>query len=275
MVDHGGMFTNPVGSIHSAGSINPVGSWKRRFHSLHGELVDGSSGWLLVVLVDGSLERVPQFIIAAAVLHNICRLRGVSDENDEEMNDDQPERRLASLSLAVDTMIKKRDGDCGRSAFLIQIPIFCGFILLFSNSAAAAVIPLDSKTWKLCWLKTMLSSSISMPIGPAVFASVDCDRQPDIAQKYHVSKYPTLKLFRFGELIKKEYRGQRSADALADFVNKQMESKLQTFTSKEDLESKIDVSKRNVIAYFAQTTGVDYKNMEKAASALRDDCVFW
>jgi len=28
----------------------------------------------------------------------------------------------------------------------------------------------------------------------------------EIAQKYHVSKYPTIKMFRFGELMKKEYR---------------------------------------------------------------------
>ena len=36
-----------------------------------------------------SLESVPQFIVAAAVLHNICRLRGASDENDEEIEDEQ------------------------------------------------------------------------------------------------------------------------------------------------------------------------------------------
>uniref|UniRef100_A0A914R1Q0 Thioredoxin domain-containing protein n=1 Tax=Parascaris equorum TaxID=6256 RepID=A0A914R1Q0_PAREQ len=44
-----------------------------------------------------------------------------------------------------------------------------------------------------------------LPPGKVAWASVDSDRQGDIAQKYHVNKYPTLKLFRNGELVKKEY----------------------------------------------------------------------
>uniref|UniRef100_A0A1I7SJC0 Thioredoxin domain-containing protein n=2 Tax=Bursaphelenchus xylophilus TaxID=6326 RepID=A0A1I7SJC0_BURXY len=38
------------------------------------------------------------------------------------------------------------------------------------------------------------------------FGSVDCDKQPVIAQRFKVNKYPTLKLFRHGQLVKKEYR---------------------------------------------------------------------
>jgi hypothetical protein len=54
-----------------------IGRWKRRFHSLHGELRI-------------KLDKVPQFIIAAAVLHNICRMRGQPDVDDEEMEDNEP-----------------------------------------------------------------------------------------------------------------------------------------------------------------------------------------
>lgn len=79
----------------------------------------------------------------------------------------------------------------------------------------------------------------------------------DIGQKYMVNKYPTLKLFRNGEMIKKEYRyflggcllkffptsfsGQRSADALTDFVNKQTISKIVEVGSEEELIQKVDV----------------------------------
>uniref|UniRef100_A0A914CVZ5 Thioredoxin domain-containing protein n=1 Tax=Acrobeloides nanus TaxID=290746 RepID=A0A914CVZ5_9BILA len=80
----------------------------------------------------------------------------------------------------------------------------------------------------------------NLPPGKVTFASVDCDRNPTIAQKYSVNKYPTLKIFRNGELIKKEYRGQRSVDALAEFVNKQTQSTVQSFSSKGDLAMKID-----------------------------------
>jgi len=111
--------------------------------------------------------------------------------------------------------------------------------------------------------------------GQIAFASVDCDKQPGIAQKYHVSKYPTLKMFRFGEAIKREYRGQRSVDALSEFVKKQIESTVKHFNSPEDLNQQIDNGKRNIIGYFTHPSGEEYNNFQKVASALRDDCVFW
>ena len=43
-----------------------------------------------------------------------------------------------------------------------------------------------------------------------------------ISSQFHVNKYPTLKLIRYGELVKKEYRGQRSADAIRSFVAEQL-----------------------------------------------------
>lgn len=109
-----------------------------------------------------------------------------------------------------------------------------------------------------------------------LFGAVDSDKEATIAQKYHVNKYPTIKLFRFGELIKKEYRAQRSVEAIEQYVRKQLESPIQQFTSKDDLNTRIDNSKRNVIAYFSNTMILPaYSNFYKAASSLRDECVFW
>uniref|UniRef100_A0A915PTW5 Thioredoxin domain-containing protein n=1 Tax=Setaria digitata TaxID=48799 RepID=A0A915PTW5_9BILA len=107
------------------------------------------------------------------------------------------------------------------------------------------------------------------------WATVDCDREADIAQKYHVSKYPTLKLFRGGELVKKEYRGQRSVDALSLFIEKELVPAVQNFSSNIELDSRIDLKKRNIVAYFDQDAGPEFDNYRKVASLLRDDCVFW
>lgn len=52
--------------------------------------------------------------------------------------------------------------------------------------------------------------------GKVVFAKVNCDVETTIASKYHITKYPTLKIIRNGEVTKKEYRGQRSADAFVE-----------------------------------------------------------
>lgn len=60
-----------------------------------------------------------------------------------------------------------------------------------------------------------------------------------IAQKYRVNKYPTLKLFVFGEPMKKEYRGQRSAEAFDKYIRDQLASPI---TKKETFEEMDAVS---------------------------------
>ncbi|KAI6182543.1 Thioredoxin [Aphelenchoides bicaudatus] len=110
--------------------------------------------------------------------------------------------------------------------------------------------------------------------GKVLFGSVDCDRQPAIAQKYKVNKYPTLKLFRFGQLVKKEYRGQRSVEALKEFILKQIEFSVAHINENDVVENVIDAKKRNIIGYFTAPSGVEYENFQKVASALRDECAF-
>ena len=67
-----------------------------------------------------------------------------------------------------------------------------------------------------------------------------------IAQQYHVSKYPTLKLFRHGQLMKREYRGQRSADALANYIKDMLKSTVNDVQDIDDLDN-LDVS--NCVLY--------------------------
>ncbi len=45
--------------------------------------------------------------------------------------------------------------------------------------------------------------------GLIAIGKVDCDSDNAIAVKYHVNKYPTLKLYRHGVMTKREYRGAR------------------------------------------------------------------
>lgn len=44
--------------------------------------------------------------------------------------------------------------------------------------------------------------------GKVVLGKVDCDKEGAIATRFHITKYPTLKLFRNGLPAKKEYRGK-------------------------------------------------------------------
>lgn len=44
------------------------------------------------------------------------------------------------------------------------------------------------------------------PPGDVVWASVDCQQNAELGQRYMVNKYPSLKVFVNGELAHKEYR---------------------------------------------------------------------
>ncbi|XP_020507581.1 endoplasmic reticulum resident protein 44 [Labrus bergylta] len=106
-----------------------------------------------------------------------------------------------------------------------------------------------------------------------VFARVDCDQHSDIAQRYRITKYPTLKLFRNGMMMKREYRGQRSVAAIADFIRQQQVDPVKEIHSLEEINT-VDRSKRNIIAYFETKDSDNYHTYEKVANILRDDCTF-
>lgn len=63
----------------------------------------------------------------------------------------------------------------------------------------------------------------------------------DIAQRYRISKYPTLKLFRNGMMMKREYRGQRSVTAIADYIRQQKSNPIREVQDLEEISS-LDVS---------------------------------
>ena len=44
--------------------------------------------------------------------------------------------------------------------------------------------------------------------GKVVMGKVDCDKEGAVATRFHITKYPTLKMFRNGMPAKKEYRGE-------------------------------------------------------------------
>ncbi|XP_040209275.1 endoplasmic reticulum resident protein 44 [Rana temporaria] len=106
-----------------------------------------------------------------------------------------------------------------------------------------------------------------------VFARVDCDQHSDIAQRYRISKYPTLKLFRNGMMMKREYRGQRSVTAIADYIRQQNGDPIRTVESLEELKT-IDRSKRTIIGFFESRESDNYRTFAKVANILHDDCVF-
>lgn len=102
---------------------------------------------------------------------------------------------------------------------------------------------------------------------------VDCDKETGIASRFHISKYPTLKVIRNGQPTKREYRGQRSADAFLEFVKKQLEDPIKEFQSLKDLEN-LDAKKRIIVGYFDRRDQPEYNIFRRVATNLKEDCQF-
>ncbi|KAF2362570.1 Thioredoxin domain [Trinorchestia longiramus] len=112
--------------------------------------------------------------------------------------------------------------------------------------------------------------------GRVVIGKVDCEKQESIASRFHITKYPTLKLLRNGQVVKKEYRGQRTADALADFVSEQLKDPVIKIETIEDVNVAKKDNKRTVFGYFDSDKQVtQIANFNKLAMALKDDCKFF
>jgi len=106
------------------------------------------------------------------------------------------------------------------------------------------------------------------------FGRVDCEKQQKIALENMVSKYPTMKLFRNGKPIRKEYRGQRSVDAFSQFIKQHMRpSVVDITTSVADM--KTDDKKNTIIGYFEAKNNDAYKALEKVADELRETVDFF
>lgn len=99
-----------------------------------------------------------------------------------------------------------------------------------------------------------------------------CDAA-DIGTKFHINKYPTLKYVVNGQLAKKEYRGQRSAEALVKFVVEQNTDPIAEITDLAELQG-MDDTKRYLLGYFDSRDSDEYRTFLRTAMSLKDECVF-
>ncbi|XP_071553028.1 endoplasmic reticulum resident protein 44 [Panulirus ornatus] len=109
--------------------------------------------------------------------------------------------------------------------------------------------------------------------GRVVMGKVDCDAQSGIASRFHITKYPTLKLLRNGQASKREYRGQRSADAFAAFIKEELRDPIKKIEFLNETQN-LEETKRTVIGYFERQDVPEYEMFRKVAVNLKDDCQF-
>lgn len=110
--------------------------------------------------------------------------------------------------------------------------------------------------------------------GQVVMGKVNCDEETAIAKRFQITKYPTLKIIQNGEVQKREYRGQRSAEAFAQYIRTQLKDPITEFGALKELE-KLDKRKRIIVGYFDRRDLPEYNVFRRVAANLKDDCHFY
>ncbi|KAM7534565.1 hypothetical protein Aperf_G00000109138 [Anoplocephala perfoliata] len=110
--------------------------------------------------------------------------------------------------------------------------------------------------------------------GNVLLARVDCDKQGALCMEQGVTKYPTLKLFKFGQRYHSEYRNQRSVEAFVAYLKEQVANPLKVLSSTAGLTG-IE-SKRSMVGIFPAFSKENevYSNFYKVAHHVTD-CTFY
>jgi len=103
---------------------------------------------------------------------------------------------------------------------------------------------------------------------PVALVKVDCDSEKDLCQKYSVSGYPTLKIFRKGQLSG-DYDGPREADGIAKYMRGQSGPSARELKSVAEFEKFIADDDLSVVGFFESESKLK-DSFHKVADTERD-----
>lgn len=105
-----------------------------------------------------------------------------------------------------------------------------------------------------------------------IIANLDADNHKDLAEKYGVSGYPTLKFFPKGNKAGEDYDGGRDADDFVNFINEKCgtsrDSKGQ-FTSKAGIVESLDTLVKEFVGATNEEKKAVFSKMEDEAGKLK------
>ncbi|KAK6850188.1 hypothetical protein PG995_014021 [Apiospora arundinis] len=123
-----------------------------------------------------------------------------------------------------------------------------------------------SKALELEWTPAVADLTATQAI------SVDCSEAADVCQKYDVSSYPSLKLFKGGE-PKSTYLGPRRAAAITSWIQRAKRPSVSEVPS-ENLDAFKSIDETVFIAYVAADDQESRKAYEDIASQFQDEFTF-
>lgn len=109
--------------------------------------------------------------------------------------------------------------------------------------------------------------------GKVALGKVDCLSQHKWSSRFDIRKYPTVKIIRLGFISKTEYRGQRSVEALLQFVENELKEPIKEFKSLRKIQME-DNNKYLIIGYFKHKDQLEYQIYRRASISMKDVCQF-
>ncbi|KFO32996.1 protein disulfide-isomerase A3 [Fukomys damarensis] len=109
--------------------------------------------------------------------------------------------------------------------------------------------------------------------GIVPLAKVDCTANTNTCNKYGVTGYPTLKIFRDGEEAG-AYDGPRTADGIVSHLKKQAGPASVPLRTEEEFKKFISDKDASVVGFFRDLFSEAHSEFLKAASSLRDNYRF-
>lgn len=108
---------------------------------------------------------------------------------------------------------------------------------------------------------------------PIALAKVDCtEGGKDTCSQFGVSGYPTLKIFKNGE-VSKDYNGPREADGIVKYMKNQVGPASKEIKSVEDLEKFLASTETSIVGFFESDTNLK-KTFNKFADKNREKLRF-
>nr|GMD74488.1 protein disulfide-isomerase-like [Ipomoea batatas] len=120
------------------------------------------------------------------------------------------------------------------------------------------------------------ASLLSSHDPPITLAKIDFSDKvnSEIATKFKIQGYPTIKILRSGGNAIQEYKGPREADGLVAYLKKQAGPSSAEIKSREDSANLIDEKRLFVAGVFLVFSGESFQNFSIVAEKLRADYDF-
>ncbi|KAH7861965.1 hypothetical protein Vadar_033134 [Vaccinium darrowii] len=111
---------------------------------------------------------------------------------------------------------------------------------------------------------------------PVILAKVDANEEAnkELADKFEIQGFPTIKIFRNGGENIQEFKGPREADGIVAYLKKETGPASAEIKTMEDVNSLIDESKIFVVGVFPKFSGEEFQNFSVLAEKLRSDYEF-